>query len=122
MTGGAVVILGPIGKNFAAGMSGGEAYLFDEQGLAERYVNLDGRRIEPVTGTRDRQLLRRMLENHVSHTGSTKATQLLDDWDEGVPRFVKVVPEAYAAAIARQLANGRDIRVKPPRPAVRRAA
>ncbi len=122
MTGGVAVILGPIGKNFGAGMSGGEAYIFDEEGLAERYLNPDGRHLESVSETRDQQLLRRLLENHVSHTGSPLADQILASWEQSLHKFVKVVPEAYAEAVARHLANGQDIRVKPPRPAARRAA
>lgn len=122
MTGGVAVVLGPIGKNFGAGMSGGEAYLFDDDNLAERHLNADGRHLEPVTESRDQQLLRRMLENHVSHTGSRKAVHILENWDVALQKFVKVVPEAYAEAVAQHLANGRDIRIKPPRPATRRAA
>jgi glutamate synthase domain-containing protein 2/glutamate synthase domain-containing protein 1/glutamate synthase domain-containing protein 3 len=114
MTGGAAVILGPIGKNFGAGMSGGEAYIYDEEGLSGRSLNPDGRHLEPVRNERDKQLLRRLLENHVSHTGSAKAAHILADWDAALEKFVKVVAEAYAEAVARHLANGEDIRVKPP--------
>ena len=114
MTGGVAVILGPIGRNFGAGMSGGEAYVFDEQRLADRYLNPDGRRAEPVRDVRDRELLRRMLENHVSYTGSQRAARILADWETSLGVFVKVVPDAYADAVARHLSSGRDIRIQPP--------
>jgi glutamate synthase domain-containing protein 2/glutamate synthase domain-containing protein 1/glutamate synthase domain-containing protein 3 len=114
MTGGVAVILGPIGRNFGAGMSGGEAYVFDAEGLAERHLNPDGRRLEPVRDARDRELLRRLLENHVSYTGSRLAVRILGDWEPSLRTFVKVVPDAYADAVARHLADGQDIRVRPP--------
>lgn len=122
MTGGAAVILGPIGRNFGAGMSGGEAYIYDEQILAEKYLNPDGRHLEAVTESRDRQLLQRLLVNHVAHTNSTKARAILDDWDNALKKFVKVVPEAYAEAVNRHLEQGQDIRIKPPQPVSHRAA
>ncbi|AGA32314.1 Glutamate synthase [NADPH] large chain [Thioalkalivibrio nitratireducens DSM 14787] len=116
MTGGVAVILGPIGRNFGAGMSGGEAYVFDGERLAERHLNPDGRRIEPVRDARDRELLRRLLENHFSYTRSRLAARILEDWERSVEIFAKVVPEAYADAVARHLATGRDIRASlPPR-------
>jgi glutamate synthase domain-containing protein 2/glutamate synthase domain-containing protein 1/glutamate synthase domain-containing protein 3 len=115
MTGGVVVILGPIGRNFGAGMSGGEAYLLDEEGLAGHHLNPAGRHLEPVGDPRDQALLRRLLENHLACTGSRQAARLLADWNASLERFVKVVADAYADAVARHLANGRDIRVKPPR-------
>jgi glutamate synthase domain-containing protein 3 len=114
MTGGVTVILGPIGRNFGAGMSGGEAYVFDEEGLGQRHLNPDGRRIEPVRDTRDRELLRRLLENHVSYTGSSLAARILAEWERSLATFVKVVPDAYADAVAQHLATGKDIRVSPP--------
>ncbi|MDZ7754087.1 MAG: glutamate synthase large subunit [Gammaproteobacteria bacterium] len=115
MTGGVAVILGPIGRNFGAGMSGGEAYIFDEERLAERHLNADGRRIEPLQDSRDQELVRRLLENHVGYTGSSKAARILEDWEGSLGTFVKVVADAYADAVARHLASGQDIRIKPPR-------
>jgi glutamate synthase domain-containing protein 2/glutamate synthase domain-containing protein 1/glutamate synthase domain-containing protein 3 len=114
MTGGVTVILGPIGRNFGAGMSGGEAYVFDEEGLARRHLNPDGRHVQPVRDARDRELLRRLLENHVSYTGSSLAARILAEWEKSLATFVKVVPDAYADAVAQHLATGKDIRVSPP--------
>ncbi|SDJ59912.1 glutamate synthase large subunit [Billgrantia gudaonensis] len=117
MTGGVALILGPCGKNFAAGMSGGEAYLLDDTGdLAER-VNPERVALEAVSEPRDIALIRRLLENHLAYTGSARAAALLDDWPTAVARLVKVVPEAYAEVVDRELARGRDIRVGPPAPA-----
>ncbi|GGX92955.1 glutamate synthase [Litchfieldella qijiaojingensis] len=114
MTGGVALILGPCGKNFAAGMSGGEAYLFDEQGdLAER-VNAERVGLQTVKEARDFALVQRLLENHYAYTGSRRAKQLLDDWSASLAKLVKVVPEAYAEVVGRELARGRDIRVAPP--------
>ncbi|MCH4563497.1 glutamate synthase large subunit [Halomonas sp. EGI 63088] len=114
MTGGVALILGPCGKNFAAGMSGGEAYLLDEQGdLAER-VNAERVGLETVEDARDIALVQRLLENHHAYTGSHRARTLLDDWPATLARLVKVVPEAYAEVVSRELAEGRDIRVAPP--------
>ncbi|WP_029762707.1 glutamate synthase-related protein, partial [Ectothiorhodospira haloalkaliphila] len=116
MTGGVAVILGPIGRNFAAGMSGGEAYLWDEEGQAADAIHAAGVRTEPVTDPRDQALLQRLLENHVACTGSEKAARILAGWPGALDTFVKVVPEAYAEVVADYLSRGQDIRVQPPAP------
>ncbi len=118
MTGGAVVILGPTGRNFGAGMSGGEAYVLDETGDFERRVNLNMVGLGPVVDERDRRLLRRLVENHYAYTGSAKAARVLERWEAYVERFVKVMPYAYARVIDEHLQRGEDLRVDlPPRPA-----
>lgn len=122
MTGGIAVILGPIGKNFAAGMSGGEAFVLDEAQRVERHLNRELVHLEPVREKRDQNILHRLLENHASYTGSVKARELLDCWQTSLKKFVKVVPDAYAEAVANQLAKGQDIRIKPPPPATNQAA
>ncbi|MGM0703678.1 MAG: glutamate synthase large subunit [Pseudomonadota bacterium] len=114
MTGGVALVLGPCGKNFAAGMSGGEAYLLDEAGdLAER-INPERVGLEAVTSQRDLALVQRLLENHLAYTGSRRAAALLDAWPAVVETLVKVVPEAYAEVVSRELARGRDIRITLP--------
>jgi len=118
MTGGVVVILGAIGKNFGAGMSGGEAYIFDEAQDFKAKLNQDRVHAEDLHDERDRQLVRRLLQNHVSYTGSVKAKAILDDWTTSVGRFVKVMPDAYAEVVARNLEQGKDIRMHAPLPAV----
>ncbi|MCG5511358.1 glutamate synthase large subunit [Ectothiorhodospira lacustris] len=116
MTGGVAVILGPIGRNFAAGMSGGEAYLLDEEGHVKDLIHAEGLRVDPVTDLRDQALLQRLLENHVACTGSEKAAQVLAQWPKILGMFVKVVPEAYADVVADHLSQGQDIRTQTPAP------
>ncbi len=117
MTGGAVVVLGAIGRNFGAGMSGGEAYLLDETGEAADRVNRDMVGVKPLTDERDRRLVRRLIENHYTYTASEKAGYILDHWDEYANRFVKVMPHAYARVLDERMRQGEDLRVDlPPRP------
>ncbi len=111
MTGGAVVILGSTGKNFGAGMSGGEAFVFDDDGSFDRKVNREMVGTSALESERDLELVRRLIENHVRYTRSSKARRILGDWDASVAKFVRVIPEAYAAVVERGLADGRDIRV-----------
>lgn len=116
MTGGVVVILGRTGKNFGAGMSGGEAFVFDETGEFSRRLNPQGLRTEPFAGERDQRLIRRLLENHIAYTESARAKQLLAHWPASAKSFVKVVPEAYAKVIEKALEEGKDLRPSlPPR-------
>ncbi len=114
MTGGAVVILGATGKNFGAGMSGGEAFVFDEDGTFDSKVNREMVGTSALESERDLELVRRLIENHVRSTRSSKARGILDDWDASVAKFVRVIPEAYAEVVERGLADGRDIRVGVP--------
>jgi glutamate synthase (NADPH/NADH) large chain len=117
MTGGVVVVLGGIGRNFGAGMSGGEAYLYDEAGTSARHVNPDMVDVEPLRTPRDRQLVYRLIENHFGYTGSPRAAQILAGWEACVDRFVKIMPHAYARVLDERLRAGDDLRVDlPPRP------
>jgi glutamate synthase (NADPH) large chain len=108
MTGGTVVVLGPIGRNFAAGMSGGIAYLLDaDLGRINRQM-VD---LEPP-GASDATPLRQLLERHVEETGSAVAGRLLADWDGALARFVKIVPKDYKRvldAASRAEQEGRDV-------------
>jgi len=92
MTGGVVVVLGPTGRNFAAGMSGGVAFVLDEHDSFERLCNRDMVSLEAVESEEDIALLRGMVERHLEWTGSGVAERVLGDWDELLPRFVKVMP------------------------------
>ncbi|HEX6519669.1 MAG TPA: glutamate synthase large subunit [Streptosporangiaceae bacterium] len=111
MTGGRVVILGPVGRNFAAGMSGGIAYVLD---LPVRRVNAEMVDLDPVeSGSDDAEFLREVIERHCEQTGSAVAARLLKEWDDAMlGRFTKVMPKDYkrvlAAASAAQR-DGRDI-------------
>jgi glutamate synthase domain-containing protein 3 len=117
MTGGVVVILGPAGKNFGAGMSGGEVFILDEEHSLAANLNSAMVRIDPFKEDRDHQLVKRMLTNHASYTNSSKAKRILEEWGESAKNFLKIIPTAYAEVIARNLARGQDIRLAPPPPA-----
>jgi glutamate synthase (ferredoxin) len=109
MTGGRVVVLGAIGRNFAAGMSGGIAYVLDELGECASSVNLQMVGLEKLEDAAEIDGLRRMIESHLHHTSSERAKQVLADWAVSVPRFVKVIPKDYKrmlAAIARAHEQG----------------
>lgn len=123
MTGGTVVVLGKTGRNFAAGMSGGIAYVYDEDGLFAKRCNTAMVALERVMssveqeatveraiwhrGMTDEAQLRQLLEQHHRWTGSTRARALLDDWAAARTRFVKVFPHEYKRALA-ELAAKRD--------------
>jgi len=101
MTGGVVVVLGSTGVNFAAGMSGGIAYVLDESQLFDTRCNLETVDIEPVSLDEDRQRLRSLIQRHLTLTGSDLASAILRDWEEMLPRFVKVMPIDYQRALER---------------------
>jgi len=98
MTGGRVVILGPTGRNLAAGMSGGVAYVLD---LARVQVNLEMVDLDPL-GAADTAFLQAALERHRQETGSDVAARLLLDWDAALDRFTKVMPRDYKRVLAAQ--------------------
>ncbi|PYT20474.1 MAG: glutamate synthase subunit alpha, partial [Acidobacteria bacterium] len=96
MTRGMVVVLGKTGRNFAAGMSGGIAYVLDEKGdFAEKRCNHAGVDLEPVIDTAEIQLLRGLIAKHFEYTGSPRAEWILDNWSAMLPQFVKVFPHEY---------------------------
>jgi glutamate synthase domain-containing protein 3 len=96
MTKGLVVVLGRTGKNFAAGMSGGIAYVLDETGdFSSRLCNRSGVDLEPFTNSADVDTVRHLVERHADLTGSPRARWILDNWYGMLPRFVKVFPHEY---------------------------
>ena len=95
MTGGVVVLLGPTGRNFAAGMSGGFAYILDEDGSFRRRCNQEMVDLEPVVEPEDVATLRNLIDEHLQATGSANARRVLGAWDEMLPRFVKIFPRDY---------------------------
>jgi len=99
MTGGRVIILGKTGVNFAAGMSGGIAYVLDENQLFDTLCNLEMVDLEPVVEKEDVNFLRTHIERHVKFTGSDYASEILKSWDEMLPKFVKVMPMDYKKAL-----------------------
>ena len=119
MTGGTVVVLGTTGRNFAAGMSGGVAYVYDEDGLFDKRCNTAMVALESVLSAADQekahtpstwhkvngervldeQLLKALVEKHFRYTGSERAKELLADWNNARRRFVKVFPTEYKRAL-----------------------
>ncbi|EKU83761.1 glutamate synthase-related protein [Massilia timonae] len=118
MTGGTVVVLGETGRNFAAGMSGGVAFVYDPKGEFAGRCNTTMVNLEPVLSAKeqcdpavwhsqtrngerecDEVILRRLIERHFKHTGSTRARNLLDDWANSRSKFVKVFPTDYKRAL-----------------------
>ena len=101
MTGGLVVVLGPAGYNFAAGMSGGIAYVYDESGTFDTRCNLDTVDLESAWTDRDQKELRTLIENHFRHTRSARAGKILENWEGSLPLFVKVMPIDYRKSLER---------------------
>ena len=108
MTGGRVVILGPTGRNFAAGMSGGIAYVYDVNGVFTKNCNTEMVDLDPVT-TADFAELQDMIQRHYAYTGSTVAKFVLDDWDNQYKNFVKVFPSDYKKVLQ---AKGSEVKQK----------
>jgi glutamate synthase (NADPH/NADH) large chain len=133
MTGGTVVVLGATGRNFAAGMSGGIAYVYDPEGDFARKCNMSMVALEPVSsaaeqekalpravwhslqrngaGQADEAILKGLIERHFKYTGSTRARALLDDWANARAKFVKVFPTEYKRALG-ELSAAREAKAK----------
>ena len=99
MTGGRVVVLGPTGRNFAAGMSGGIAYVWDKAADFARRCNTGMADVFPVKEAKDAAELKVMIEAHFKYTRSAVARRILDHWDTELARFVKVYPRDYRRVI-----------------------
>ena len=122
MTGGTVVVLGPTGRNFAAGMSGGIAYVLDSEGTFSQHCNQAMVQLEPVLaeaeqegklarglwhyGRADESILKELIENHSRYTGSHHAKHILDNWNSYRGKFVKVFPNEYRRALGELAAKG----------------
>ncbi len=102
MTGGRVVVLGKTGKNFAAGMSGGIAYVLDMAGDFDYYCNRGLVDLSPVEEKADIKELQELINNHLLYTQSTLASKILTHWDEYLPKFVKVIPFEYKKVLEEQ--------------------
>jgi glutamate synthase (NADPH/NADH) large chain len=110
MTGGRVVVLGPTGRNFAAGMSGGTAFVLDRAGDFETRCNPGMVDLDPLD-LDDLELVRRLVETHATLTGSAYAETLLRDWATTVLRFVKVMPRDYKRVLRAQAKARAEARV-----------
>jgi glutamate synthase domain-containing protein 2/glutamate synthase domain-containing protein 1/glutamate synthase domain-containing protein 3 len=100
MTGGRVIVLGPAGRNFGAGMSGGVAYVLDEKGDFAGNVNNDMVDISALEEPEEIAAVGAMIERHYGYTKSARARQVLDDWNKMVPKFVRVMPRDYKRMLA----------------------
>jgi glutamate synthase (ferredoxin) len=100
MTGGRVVVLGPAGRNFGAGMSGGVGYVLDEAGDFAKRVNVQMVGIEKLEDAKEIAAVKAMIQKHLDYTKSEKAKAVLAAWDKFVPKFVKVMPKDYKRMLA----------------------
>jgi glutamate synthase (ferredoxin) len=108
MTGGRVVVLGATGRNFAAGMSGGIAYVFDERADFWRRCNQEMVQLAALADEEEIEAVKDMIFRHAEYTGSVRATDVLLLWDEWLPRFVRVIPNDYHRVLAAQKQMKRD--------------
>jgi glutamate synthase (NADPH/NADH) large chain len=99
MTGGCAVVLGSTGRNFAAGMSGGIAYVYDADDELLVNCNMEMVELEPLCEDNDIEQLRQLIENHRQYTGSAVAAKLLSDWKDSLSKFKKVMPTDYKRAL-----------------------
>jgi glutamate synthase (NADPH/NADH) large chain len=112
MTGGRVVVIGPTGRNFAAGMSGGIAYVLDESGNFDFYCNKGLVDLLPVLDHGDIEELQFLLHKHLLHTNSSKAREVLVNWDKYLPRFIKVIPFEYKKVLEQQKVDAMDKKLR----------
>ncbi|WP_209124574.1 glutamate synthase large subunit [Alkalihalobacillus sp. BA299] len=110
MTGGRVIILGPTGRNFAAGMSGGVAYVLCNEGdNFENKCNQEMISLESLTDQEEAEVVKSLIQNHADYTNSTVAKRILDHWDDFLLRFIKVIPKDYREmehSISRHMSSG----------------
>jgi glutamate synthase domain-containing protein 3 len=110
MTGGVVVVLGPTGRNFAAGMSGGLAFIYDQPGDFATRFNDGMADLELVTDSEDIATLKGMIEEYAQLTHSVTAQEILRDWDQALPRFKKVMPRDYRRVLdERKIKNNLEV-------------
>lgn len=99
MTGGRVIVLGSIGRNFAAGMSGGIAYLWNPDGKIEAQINKEMVDLDPLTDAKEIEEVKNLILKHKNYTGSERASLILSNWDKEISRFVKIIPRDYKKAL-----------------------
>ncbi|HEY1906421.1 MAG TPA: glutamate synthase subunit alpha, partial [Myxococcaceae bacterium] len=119
MTGGVVVVLGPTGRNFGAGMSGGMAFVLDRERRFRDRCNGDMVELESLVDESDIWLVYGLVENHLRHTGSPVARRVLDHWTHLVPQFVKVMPTDYKRVLQARRSAQRPATNVPARPRLR---
>jgi glutamate synthase (ferredoxin) len=99
MTGGKVIVLGKTGRNFAAGMSGGVAYILDEAGDFKNRCNMELVALEKLEDTDEIEEVWKLIQRHQTYTNSKRAAKILGDWKNFIPKFVKVMPQDYARVL-----------------------
>ncbi|MGE0405380.1 MAG: glutamate synthase large subunit, partial [Candidatus Korobacteraceae bacterium] len=115
MTNGLVIVLGACGRNFAAGMSGGIAYVLDERGdFTEKRCNLASVDLEPVIETKDVELIQGLIRRHQELTGSRRARWVLENWAEVLPRFIKIFPHEFKRVLGVSRTREQYIPGQPP--------
>ena len=105
MTGGCVVVLGQTGRNFGAGMSGGIAYVWDPEGEFSKLCNSETFELETLSAASDILELKRLIENHANYTDSSVARAVLENWEDSLHKFVKVMPTDYKRVLAERAAT-----------------
>ncbi|MEC8741058.1 MAG: glutamate synthase subunit alpha, partial [Pseudomonadota bacterium] len=105
MTGGCVVVLGQTGRNFGAGMSGGIAYVWDPEGEFSKLCNSETFELETLSAASDILELKRLIENHANYTDSSVAQTVLENWEDSLHKFVKVMPTDYKRVLAERAAT-----------------
>jgi len=113
MTGGRVVVIGRTGRNFAAGMSGGIAYVYNPDGDFHVRCNKEMVDMEPLDDAEDIDLVHGLLERHRQYTGSAVADGLLKQWPKITAKFVKIMPRDYKRVLLEQLAASREVEAAP---------
>lgn len=111
MTGGRTVVLGSTGRNFAAGMSGGIAYVWDPKGDFDYFCNMEMVELSLIEDVADNRELHRLISAHYKHTRSPLAARMLDDWDSYAGQFLKVIPIEYKKVLEAEKEAARDARI-----------
>ena len=109
MTGGRAVILGPTGRNFAAGMSGGVAYIWDPDNVFEPNCNMEMVELESVEDVEDIAELKNLIEEHTAHTGSPVGARVLENWGTTLGQFVKVMPTDYKRVLEERKQRDKEL-------------
>lgn len=108
MTGGRIVVIGPTGRNFAAGMSGGIAYIHDPDSRFPERCNTEMVDLEQVARNDDVATIKELLQKHAGHTGSTVAKRILENWEKELPCFIKVMPRDYRRVLEERLKRAEE--------------
>ena len=105
MTGGRVIVLGQTGRNFAAGMSGGIAYVLDEKGYFNQRCNQGMVELGPLNQVNEAKWVKEMIQRHLQYTQSEQAGRLLQDWDNIFEKFIRVMPTEYKLVLEKMNAQ-----------------